>query len=541
MPAQGRHNVGIGSSLAKALKARKGQPPQRNKNLPERDFYTLRYNHKPPSIDPTKPGTLEVNPGREVTTVRVERPTANNSEVVVFKGEEKPAKEWDCVLIYDEATQTFTLEKLDSLVNLNFDGKAQPRARPTASPPAASASTQAPQRSLVRTAADELEAQLEGGGAGLDPPDGDADADADGEPDPSFPPARVEEEELEEGEEEEGEVPLARTVPLKTATPRARPVHHQKAAPPMPPPPLHTQERAQVAKARPAPPVKKSAPPAAAPPPQSTKARTSAAHARAQTPTHPKPPPIPTPTSAQLPPKPPRAAKPPPPPPAASPIPASVGAAAAPAKRAVASSASTTERRLPDEEDFEIRGPIAPVRSAPTPTAKRGATASAPPPRAQPTFSLALPTASAGPDPLAQHQGLYNGAPSSPAPAPESDDDWDEILAQPDRPPPLQQQQQEPALSIMIEDEADDGLDFLERELLGEDEPMGDGDGDGDEEGDEDMEEMVMTLLEEVAPTPRAGGAGAGGPISMNQFVGGGIAVDDEDDEYSSSEESEED
>ena len=107
-----------------------------------------------------------MNPGREVTAVRVERPTANvrttpaphihippsiphayvstrtdesgfaslqSNEVVVFKGEEKPAKEWDCVLIYDEATQTFTLEKLDSLVNLNFDGKAQPRARPTAS------------------------------------------------------------------------------------------------------------------------------------------------------------------------------------------------------------------------------------------------------------------------------------------------------------------------------------------------------------------------------------------------------------------------
>jgi hypothetical protein len=51
----------------------------------------------------------------------------------VFKGEEKPAKEWECVLIYDEATQTFTLEKLDSLVNLNFDVKAQSRTRPVAS------------------------------------------------------------------------------------------------------------------------------------------------------------------------------------------------------------------------------------------------------------------------------------------------------------------------------------------------------------------------------------------------------------------------
>jgi hypothetical protein len=97
MPA-GRHDVRVGSSLSKALKARKGQPPtQRSKALPERDFYALRCarrslsllpfvrplahcladNHKPASIDSTKPGTLEVNPGREVTTVRVERPTVN--------------------------------------------------------------------------------------------------------------------------------------------------------------------------------------------------------------------------------------------------------------------------------------------------------------------------------------------------------------------------------------------------------------------------------------------------------------------------------
>ena len=34
-------------------------------------------NHKPASIDPTKSGTLEVNSGREVTSVRVERPTVN--------------------------------------------------------------------------------------------------------------------------------------------------------------------------------------------------------------------------------------------------------------------------------------------------------------------------------------------------------------------------------------------------------------------------------------------------------------------------------
>lgn len=47
-------------------------------------LYIIKYlhspfadNHKPASIDPTKPGTLEVNPGKEVTSVRVERPTVN--------------------------------------------------------------------------------------------------------------------------------------------------------------------------------------------------------------------------------------------------------------------------------------------------------------------------------------------------------------------------------------------------------------------------------------------------------------------------------
>jgi hypothetical protein len=117
----------------------------------------------------------------------------------------------------------------------------------------------------------------------------------------------------------------------------------------------------------------------------------------------------------------------------------------------------------------------------------------------------------------------------------ESEDEWDEILAQPDRPTSssvnhLTQQQQE-ALTITIEEEGDDGLDdFLERELLGEDEPM----ADGDEDEEDDLEEAII------------GGYGspsvpASGPISMNRFAGGDAMVEDEDDDYSSSEDSEED
>ena len=43
MPVTGRHKVDIGTSLARALKARKGiAPPKRASNLPDRDFYSFR-------------------------------------------------------------------------------------------------------------------------------------------------------------------------------------------------------------------------------------------------------------------------------------------------------------------------------------------------------------------------------------------------------------------------------------------------------------------------------------------------------------------
>ena len=166
---------------------------------------------------------------------------------------------------------------------------------------------------------------------------------------------------------------------------------------------------------------------------------------------------------------------------------------------------------------------------------------------------LALPTAASGPDPLA-HQGLYNNntgataggasASASVSGAMESDDEWDEILAQPDRSASssssvyhTQQRLQEP-LTIMMEDDVDvdDGLDFLERELLGEDEPMGDADADVDEE--EDLEEEIIG---HVSSSRVGAAAAAAGPMSMNQFAGGDAVVDDDDDDFSSSEESEED
>ena len=42
MPASGRHQIAVGSSLGRALKARKGAPPTKKANLPDRDFYSFR-------------------------------------------------------------------------------------------------------------------------------------------------------------------------------------------------------------------------------------------------------------------------------------------------------------------------------------------------------------------------------------------------------------------------------------------------------------------------------------------------------------------
>jgi hypothetical protein len=338
----------------------------------------------------------------------------------------------------------------------------------------------------VRTAADELEDQLDEATVSLGIVE---DADADGEPDPSYAQAQ------EEEEEEEGQDVVHGLSMQHTPTPRPL---HKKAAPPPPP--------TQQTKARAAPP-KRSAPNPTSSAPQSAKAARVSAAAGSASSAKPRPKPVLPPPST-------------------------------PAPHTAPTSTKRAAAEHPDVEEFVIAGPIAPA-SAPTAKRTTVAAAVAPSQGQASSFSLALPTASAGPDPLA-HQGLY-GSTSGTAGAMESDDEWDEILAQPDR-APLQAPPMEPnsEFTITIEEEADadadDGLDFLkhlERELLGEDEPAGDGDGDGDEELEEEDQEDQEMMSGHVSR--------AGGPMSMNQFAGGDAAVEDEDDDYSSSEESEED
>ncbi|KAI0347018.1 hypothetical protein BDW22DRAFT_488080 [Trametopsis cervina] len=169
MPTAGRYTAKVGKSLSRVIKTRKGEPLQKSK-FPEPDFYSLRYNFIPPSVDSAKPGTIEVRKGKDVTSVTVERANSQTEEGAhIFAGAETVAKEVECVLIYDEELG------LDSYVNLTYDrkitrapkhpGSPLPSSRPSTSTSTSSSNAplaQTVSKRRIQTAADQLEADLSG-------------------------------------------------------------------------------------------------------------------------------------------------------------------------------------------------------------------------------------------------------------------------------------------------------------------------------------------------------------------------------------------
>ncbi|KAL5530437.1 hypothetical protein ACEPAF_6695 [Sanghuangporus sanghuang] len=146
-PPPGRHQVSMGGSMTRFLKQRKGtQQTKQNKAMPTSNFYQFKYNFMPESVDTSKPGVVELTT-KDITHVRVERASQQSDEVHVFRGKEEPAKEVECVLIFDPESGLYTLEKLDSSLILHHEGRGPPKVRqPSVSPmpntpsPAASAS-----------------------------------------------------------------------------------------------------------------------------------------------------------------------------------------------------------------------------------------------------------------------------------------------------------------------------------------------------------------------------------------------------------------
>jgi hypothetical protein len=230
MPTTGRHSVAIGTSLRRALKARKGVAPPKRSNLPDKDFYSFRYNFKPESIEPSRSGTVEVKRGKDSTSVTLERPSTQAGENHLYKGAEQPVKEYDCVLIYDEELGTFTLEKVECFMGFTYDKKVSSS---SSSFTRKSPSVATPPAAQLKDAVD-LEKELERDLLGLSDADGEAVDDFDDVV------AKVTGHKQEEEEEEEGEE--IEIPPRKAPSPPPPPPKLKVSRPAPPPPKKHESE-----------------------------------------------------------------------------------------------------------------------------------------------------------------------------------------------------------------------------------------------------------------------------------------------------------
>ncbi|GJJ07684.1 hypothetical protein Clacol_001889 [Clathrus columnatus] len=120
----GRYGVTIGQSLINAWNERNGKPTKRAKGYPNPEFYSLRYSFKPESIDNESPGVLKPKSGEGHTNTQyeLERPGTKGGSHR-FSAVEQPSKEWECILLWDPETRTLKLERLESTLNLTFEGQ----------------------------------------------------------------------------------------------------------------------------------------------------------------------------------------------------------------------------------------------------------------------------------------------------------------------------------------------------------------------------------------------------------------------------------
>ncbi|KAI0771518.1 hypothetical protein BD413DRAFT_549163 [Trametes elegans] len=489
----GRHEINVGSSLMRALKARKGGVVKNSKAKPDREFYSFRCmwpfslnttsgesfmfvradNFKPESVDPTKPGSIEVRKPKDEagpTSVNVVRPSTQNGNGVNYVGQERAAREYDCVLIYDEELGTFTLEKIESCVSLQHDPRTVHGPRHANSPAPA-----APQRISTSTSTPT-----------------------------SYTHERGPITKREEEEESEGEIPE----PHNTKQPSrgTEPVSHPKAKPHAPSP-----QQTPYPPPRAAPPSLPSKPGAAI---ASSKAPSAAA------PPKPKPRPIPPPPSSSNPKGPNKRELP-------------IDAEDKPEPRRVVQPPPLKKAKVVPEKKKE------PVALALPGTGSSG---------------LALPSASSA-SPLPPALSLPTPSsivslPSAPLPAPAApvvsvtaitdsdEEDWDEVQPTPFAPPPatlpprqIVMEEIEPSPSsppAHAMDEAEvvdiDMAAFAEelQEQLEDPEAA---------EAEADEDDFLAGAMSPVAERQ---------PVSLSQFAGGGADFGDEDD-YSSSDESDDD
>ncbi|EMD41004.1 hypothetical protein CERSUDRAFT_121601 [Gelatoporia subvermispora B] len=568
LPQPGKFNVNIGPSLGRALRARKGaeSAPQRGPGKHPRDLHAIRYGWLPESIDFTKAATMEVKPTKDATLITVDRPCIAKGNVEssqLFAGTEKPAMDYECVLLFDPSTQQWILEKLDSTMVLTSDRKVTHSRKADPREPATQRSTPTPAQaaapSAVRTSTSqasnthkrkrsEIDAMLERE-LGLDDADGEIDEDyAAPVPPPTSkaaaprrspapdrpsgstkvkttkvsPAKKIKREPVKREPESEGEI--VEDDPLPPPRPTPAQVKTRLPSPPIRAPPTRPPVSRQPAP-MPQPPASKPQPNLSLPPkpvssilPAKSKERSSAPIIT----------PAPVPTSAAI------------PNPKKRNLPANVqeetikfgwSAQAAPPKRARPS--PPPEKVKVKDEGFSLAlpGGDQPSPALPPP----------PPPKSAPAPIVSLP-------------GSSNSAvalPPSAAPAAADDDDsepeWDEVQLTAPAPAPapapaaisislsgppraIVMEEIDPAGSASRTDSDDDADAYAEEEEEEIDisafaaqmnEQLDEGEDDADGDADGDMDDFLALEMEEPQPDVPLWG--------------------DDDDEYSSSEESDDD
>ncbi|KAG8932241.1 hypothetical protein FRC01_014882 [Tulasnella sp. 417] len=119
-PPAGTHNVIIGPTMQAALDSLDG--PASAPSLTE--YYSVNYDYRPPSLDVRAAGKiLATNEPQSdgLPSFKMQYGSAEAGDLHAFAGSQSQAKEFECVLIYDEATGEFTFERLDSVITLEYE------------------------------------------------------------------------------------------------------------------------------------------------------------------------------------------------------------------------------------------------------------------------------------------------------------------------------------------------------------------------------------------------------------------------------------
>lgn len=102
---KGRHPVVIGSSLTA--------------DTQDSPYVAFKYNFRPGTMDTSRPATLTGGSTDGTGEYTLSVPSRDEGPSHVFKSTQAPQKDIDCLLIYDEETQSYRLERLSSVLRMD--------------------------------------------------------------------------------------------------------------------------------------------------------------------------------------------------------------------------------------------------------------------------------------------------------------------------------------------------------------------------------------------------------------------------------------